>query len=67
MEEGFGKVIRVSDNEDLKAYAVNIFAAMHELEESNVDIIVAEPVPETGIGIAIMDRLRKAAYRLDSD
>jgi L-threonylcarbamoyladenylate synthase len=62
-EEGFGRVIRMSENHDLKEYAVNMFAAMHELEESDVELIVAEPVPEAGIGMAIMDRLRKAAYR----
>ncbi len=62
-EEGYGKVIRITENNDLKAYAVRMFAAMHELEESDVDVIVAEPVPEKGIGMAIMDRLRKAAYR----
>ena len=28
-----------------------------------MEYIVADPVPEVGIGIAIMDRLRKAAYR----
>lgn len=63
LDVGFQKVIRVSVNEDLKAYAVNMFAAMHDLEENDVDVIVAEPVPETGIGMAIMDRLRKATYR----
>ena len=63
IDDGFGKVIRVSLNADLKEYAVNMFAAMHDLEESDVDLIVAEPVPESGIGLAIMDRLRKAAYR----
>lgn len=63
LEEGYQRVIRVSENNNLKAYAVNMFAAMHELEESDVDIIVAEAVPETGIGMAIMDRLKKAAYR----
>ena len=26
----------------------------------SLDLIVAEPVPEEGIGLAIMDRLRKA-------
>jgi L-threonylcarbamoyladenylate synthase len=62
-EEGFERVIRLTQNHDLKEYAVNMFAAMHELEESEVDIIVAEAVPETGIGMAIMDRLRKAAYK----
>lgn len=47
---------------DLKEYATRIFSAMHELQESDVAAILAEPVPEEGIGIAIMDRLRKAAY-----
>lgn len=48
---------------NLSTAAVNLFAAIHRLEESDVDFIVAEPVPEKGIGIAIMDKLRKAAYR----
>lgn len=43
--------------------AANLFSAMHRLDESDVTHIVAEPVPETGIGIAIMDRLQKAAYQ----
>lgn len=62
-EEGFRKVFRMSVKEDLKEYAVNMFEAMHALEEdSEIELIVAEPVPEEGIGRAIMDRLRKAEY-----
>jgi hypothetical protein len=26
-----------------------------------LDLIIAEPVPEVGLGVAIMDRLRKAS------
>lgn len=62
-EEDYKKVIRPTESSDLREYAVNMFAAMHALEESEVEVIVAEPVPETGIGIAIMDRLRKAAWK----
>ncbi len=61
--DGYSQVIRVSPNLDLKEYAVNLFSSIHELEESQVECIVAEPVTETGIGKAIMDRLRKASYR----
>lgn len=61
LEAGYNKVIRLTINSDLKEYAVGLFEAMHTLEDSDVEVIVAEPVPETGIGIAIMDRLRKAA------
>jgi L-threonylcarbamoyladenylate synthase len=53
----------LSPDKDLKTCAVNLFAAIHRLEESDVEYILAEPVPEIGIGIAIMDKLRKAAYR----
>ncbi|MBN2280239.1 MAG: threonylcarbamoyl-AMP synthase [Candidatus Marinimicrobia bacterium] len=63
LEKGCRKVIRVSEREDLKDYAVNMFEALHAFEDDpDIDIILAEPVPETGIGKAIMDRLRKAEF-----
>lgn len=43
--------------------ANRLFAALHRLDNSNVDIILAEPLNENGIGLAIMNRLRKAAAR----
>lgn len=60
---GYKYVLPLSTNGDLREYAVNLFAAIHKMEESDVDYIVAEPVEEHGIGLAIMDRLRKAAFR----
>ncbi len=63
LEEGYPKVIRVSEKGDVKDYAVNMFEAMHTFEDDDdIEIIIAEPVRETGIGRAIMDRLRKAEY-----
>ena len=32
-------------------------------EDDSIKNIFIEPVEETGLGIAIMDRLKKAAYR----
>lgn len=52
----------LSEKGDLKEAAVNLFGALHRLEDSDVDMIVADPVPEVGVGVAIMDRLRKASY-----
>jgi phosphoribosylcarboxyaminoimidazole (NCAIR) mutase len=43
--------------------AGNLFSSLHHMEEYDVDTIYVEAVSETGIGIAIMDRLNKAAYR----
>ena len=63
LEKGFYKVIKVSKSNDLKEYAVNMFDAMHVFEDDNeVELIIAEAVSESGIGKAIMDRLKKAEY-----
>lgn len=62
-ETTFKRIEYLSENGNLKEAAVNLFQKLHFLEESDVDFIVAEAVPETGIGVAIMDRLRKAAFK----
>ena len=46
---------------DLKAAAASLFSKLRHLDSVGLDLIVAESVPEEGLGIAIMDRLRKAA------
>lgn len=43
--------------------AIRLFFAMRQLDELGVDEIIAEPVSETGLGVAIMDRLRRASAR----
>ena len=50
---------------DLREAAANLFAAMRRLDSLELDLIIARPVPEVGIGIAIMDRLRRAATKRD--
>lgn len=57
--ERFAWVEVLSPSQDLQEAASNLFACLHRLEE-RVDLIFAEPVPEVGLGRAIMDRLRKA-------
>lgn len=43
--------------------AIRLFFVMRLLDESGLDEIIAEPVSETGLGVAIMDRLRRAAAK----
>jgi L-threonylcarbamoyladenylate synthase len=59
----FAKIEILSQSKDLREAAVNLFSAMHRLDDSDIEYIVAEPVPEEGIGIAVMNRLKKAAYK----
>jgi L-threonylcarbamoyladenylate synthase len=47
----------------LQEAAIRLFAVMRQLDEAGLDEIIAEPVTETGLGVAIMDRLRKASVR----
>jgi L-threonylcarbamoyladenylate synthase len=51
----------LSPSGDLREAAATLFAKLRQLDESGVELIVAEHVPEHGLGVAIMDRLRKAA------
>lgn len=53
----------LSLNGDLREAASNLFLYLHELEKENLDYILIEPVPEIGLGKAIMDRLRKATFK----
>jgi L-threonylcarbamoyladenylate synthase len=61
--EGFEAFERLSATGDLREAAANFYGAVRRLDESGMDLIVAEAVPETGLGVAIMERLRKAAAR----
>lgn len=43
--------------------AIRLFHVMRVMDEAGLDFIVAEPVSEKGLGLAIMDRLRRAAAK----
>jgi tRNA threonylcarbamoyl adenosine modification protein (Sua5/YciO/YrdC/YwlC family) len=59
-DKRFVAVRRLSEQNDLREAAANLFCYLRELDALDVDLIVAEPVPEKGLGAAIMDRLRRA-------
>ena len=52
--------INLSPSGDLVEAAANLFAALRDIDLYNKPIAVA-PIPETGLGAAINDRLRRAA------
>lgn len=53
----------LSESGDLREAASNLFAAMHRLDEDGLDVIIAEPAPDEGLGRAINDRLKRASAR----
>ncbi len=58
------KAVNLSPKGDLREAAANLFRAIRELDSADIDVILAQPVPEKGLGSAIMDRLRRASQRI---
>jgi L-threonylcarbamoyladenylate synthase len=59
----FAAVEILSPRGNLTEGAANLFAAMRRLDNQELDLIVARPVPQTRLGEAINDRLQRAARR----
>lgn len=63
---GFGPagkaVLNLSPSGDLKEAAANLFAFMRALDKKEFSGIAVMPVPTAGLGLAINDRLKRAAY-----
>jgi len=53
--------IVLSPSGNLEEAARNLFSGLRELDKMEVSVILAEEVPDIGIGKAINDRLRRAA------
>lgn len=61
--EPFALVEVLSESGDLAEAAARLYQALRRLDQAGLDLILAHPVPEVGLGRAIMDRLRKASSR----
>jgi L-threonylcarbamoyladenylate synthase len=53
----------LSPSGSLREAAANLFRALRLLDGLGLDRIVARPVPEEGLGLAIMDRLRRCSTK----
>jgi len=51
----------LSFREDLGEAAGSLYAALRDIDQSGVQVIAVAPIPNTGIGVAINDRLNRAA------
>lgn len=58
------RIIYTSQTNNLPEIASNLFSALHAMEDDpQINQIFIEPVVEEGLGLAIMDRIKKAAYK----
>ena len=51
----------LGNRRDVTMAAANLFRMLREFDAENVDVIIAEGVPAEGLGLAVMNRLRKAS------
>ncbi len=61
-----GPVVNISPRGDLTEAAANLFAALRTLDASGATTIAVMPIPRTGLGEAINDRLQRAAAPRDA-
>jgi L-threonylcarbamoyladenylate synthase len=59
--DGVVAAANLSASGDLREAARTLFAVLHQLDAQGTAPIAVAPIPETGIGEAINDRLRRAA------
>jgi L-threonylcarbamoyladenylate synthase len=61
-DKRFVVIRNLSERQDVREAAANLFRYLRELDELDVDLIVAERVPLEGLGAAILDRLQRASH-----
>jgi L-threonylcarbamoyladenylate synthase len=55
-------VVCLSDDGDFADIARGLFAALRELDQRDLDLLIVDTCDEVGLGRAIMDRLRRARH-----
>lgn len=58
-----GTILNLSESGNLKEACANLFAYLRKLDKAEHKAIAVMPIPETGLGLAINDRLRRAEKR----
>ena len=61
--KGFKSVEILSPSGDPVEAAARLFVALHNLDNTDIQAIYAEKIPEVGLGRAVMDRIYKASEK----
>jgi L-threonylcarbamoyladenylate synthase len=62
----YGSLLNLSETGDLTVAASNLFTMLHQFDSGGFKGIAVMDIPETGLGIAINDRLKRAAGAQES-
>ncbi len=61
LDYGDALVFNLSKKSNLREAAINLFRCLREADESHAELVLCALLPEFGLGMAINDRLRRAA------
>ena len=56
------ELLNIYSNQNLEEYAQRLFQFFRDCDAAGITVIYCEAVSETGLGLALMDRLRRAAH-----
>lgn len=59
--DGLHQYLYLSQENNLEKAAANLYATLHHLDTLNFDLIIAQKLPEIGLGKTINDRLTRAS------
>ncbi len=57
------ETVNLSKTGNLVEATAKLYALMHELDKPEYDLILVDPIPENGLGMALNDRLRRASIK----
>jgi L-threonylcarbamoyladenylate synthase len=60
---GVARVTVLDSPRDVDEYARVLYSRLREVDARGIDVLLAVPPPEDGLGVAVADRLRRAAGR----
>ena len=55
--------VNLSATGDMVEATSKLYAYMHDLDTSDYDLILVDPIPNTGVGMALNDRLKRASIK----
>ena len=55
--------VNLSATGDMTEATARLYAFMHDLDKSEYDLILVDPIPNTGVGMALNDRLKRASIK----
>jgi Sua5/YciO/YrdC/YwlC family protein len=55
--------VNLSTTGDMVEATSKLYAYMHDLDDPKYDLILVDPIPNTGVGMALNDRLKRASIK----